>query len=283
MVRAKRDVSFMQFTERENLMLRILNVFGYADKRLMTDLVAQEFDERAFRYRRMVMKELKITEEFLTGFPVGYVPTKKETYYCLALGDSGIGYCSNFPEGKQYKRVAESWEPRLHHDFMLSRVAMEICISLQDSGYTIEKLFNDAGSFNEIANIQPDGTIIFSTNTVPIKFGAIFIEVERHYIDQDDINRKLSRYASAIFDEKFDKAVGFELSQSRVIYVTTSTAKFNNTLEKMRRTGDKGYELLCIEYDDLLMKHKEAEYTFPFTGQKVKITDRIQKAELRHE
>lgn len=277
MVVAKKNVSFMLFTDRENLLLRILNVFGYADKKLMIDLIGEDSNERALRFRRMSMKKLKIIDEFMTGFPIGYEPKEKETYYCLALGENGIGYCANFPEGKQNKRVAESWEPRLHHDFILARVAMEICISLQQSGFEIEKLYNDSGNFNEITRLQPDGTIIFSTNTENVKFGAIFIEVERHYLEQEAVARKLSRYATAIHEEKFDKAVGFDLSQVRVVYVSTTINKFNNGIEKIKTVGYKGYDLLCIEYHDLMEKHVDALYTYPFTGQKVKITERIPK------
>lgn len=278
MVVAQRDVSFIHLTDREELMLRILNVFGYIDKNFINDLIKEDMSDRTLRFRRMTLKKLRIIEEFMTGFPVGYIPIEKETYYCATLGDKGVGYASNYPEGKQIKREANPWEPQLHHDFILARVAMEICLTLEKSGYELEKLMNESGEFKDVANIRPDGTIIFSTKDGSSQFGAIFIEVERHYLDQEAINKKMIRYASGICEGKFDKIVGFDLSQVRVIYVSTTVNKFNNTVDKIKQAGNKGFEILCVEYKYLMRLHCDTKYTYPFTGQEVMLTEKIQTA-----
>lgn len=275
MVVAKKNVSFISFTEREELMLRVLNVFGYVDKMFIQDLIKEGMTDRTLYFRRMSMKKLKLIEEFMTGFPVGYASKEKETYYCVTLGEKGIGYASNFPEGKQLKRDPNPWEPQLHHDFMLARVVMEICLTLKNSGFEVEKLMNESGEFKKLTNIRPDGTVIFSMNEDPIRFGAIFVEVERHYLDQEAVNRKLLRYSSAINEEKFDQVVGFGLEHVRVIYVSTTKNKFNNTKEKIKAVGDKGFEILCVEYDNLVKNHIETKYTYPFTEQMVTLTEKI--------
>ncbi len=265
------ELKFPRISDHERKVIRLLNVFGYADKEFLYKWLCPGKSRRHTESKRAAFKKYRIFEEFPVAPPKN-AKNVKEHYWCIALDETGIGIASDEDERLNDKRECGAWVGNLSHDCMLTRAVMELMMTLEKNGFNPVHLYNDSGEFNQTVLLRPDGTIVFSKDD---QIGAFFIEVEKNYMDMDKISKKLNRYSAAIREKKFDAIVGHNLATARLVYIVSEEKKAENLIKKMREIGRKGFDILVATYTDLCENQDRTLYTVPFATQKIQLTRKV--------
>lgn len=265
------DVKQPRLSLHEQLLLRILNVYGYMNKQTIENILCIGKSKRYVKYRIAVFLKYNIFDKFVIA-PTLEMKTNEQNY-AVILGKNGIAHVSNEVEKVRDPKEKNGYQANLLHSCILSSSVFEICNTLKLSGFEIDLIYDGSGDITESVFVVPDAIIIFRTDDN--RFGAIYVEVERHYVTEKNIDRKLNRYSSSINDSAFAKAVDRKLSSQRVVYVTEGENKCENLIDKIAAIGRKSIDVLVTSYSNLSTNKENTLFVVPINGQKIKLTRKV--------
>ena len=264
-------------TENDLMIFKIINLFGYVDRYFVEELLCPSKSKRYMQFKVAGLLKFGYLEKEYAFFPREINPNQQEKYSVYRLGDKAIKMLQKYMQvGTHSKKDSVLHGTLMAHACMLSRTVMELCISLESQQFEIVDIYNDRGNFNVETLIQPDATIVFATPTDPVRFGAIYIEMERNYKNINELTKKLIRYSSAINNKKFDSVLGHPIVDSRLIYICSNISMKDDLVGKLKQIDVTGVKVLVSSYEELCLNKLDTEYEQPYASEKTKLVRKVE-------